>query len=177
MINVTSTSKIRKIIPTRKNFIQNCNREVPEGSNPHSNGPLFSLSSNVLYLIILLINKKPTEKLIMMIEYILTLNIYTIDLCLFTRILPISDPNPTAASHAPIQINISAKNISFLIVIIDLMTINRNNSKESKMVSGCFFFNPKHLMSKTSVNNSSLIIYLKKSILSFHSRTGTFRTK
>ena len=43
-IRVTSTSKTRKIILTKKNFMQKGNRLIPAGSNPHSNGEPFSLS-------------------------------------------------------------------------------------------------------------------------------------
>ena len=55
---LTSTSKIRKITPTRKNFIQNCKRVTPEGSKPLSNGLVFSLFGSVLYDIIHNIIKK-----------------------------------------------------------------------------------------------------------------------
>ena len=48
--SVTSTSKIRKITPTRKNFMQNCIRVRPEGSNPHSNELDFSRSFVLLYV-------------------------------------------------------------------------------------------------------------------------------
>ena len=39
---VTSTSNTRKIMLIRKNFMQKGRRATPEGSNPHSNGDLFS---------------------------------------------------------------------------------------------------------------------------------------
>jgi len=44
----TSTSKIKKITVTMKNFIQNGIRVIPVGSNPHSNGEDFSLSTTFL---------------------------------------------------------------------------------------------------------------------------------
>jgi len=47
-IRVASTSKTRKIILTRKNFMQKGRRLIPAGSNPHSKGELFSLSPLVL---------------------------------------------------------------------------------------------------------------------------------
>jgi hypothetical protein len=43
-INAISTSKIKKIIPIKKNRIEKGNREELKGSNPHSNGDLFSRS-------------------------------------------------------------------------------------------------------------------------------------
>ena len=41
---MTSTSNTKKIILTRKNFIQKGSRLIPAGSNPHSKGDPFSLS-------------------------------------------------------------------------------------------------------------------------------------
>ena len=47
-INATSISKTKKITTTIKNFIQKGKREILLGSNPHSNGEDFSLSTKVL---------------------------------------------------------------------------------------------------------------------------------
>ena len=41
---MTSTSNTKKIILTKKNFMQKGSRLIPAGSNPHSNGEPFSLS-------------------------------------------------------------------------------------------------------------------------------------
>lgn len=42
-ITTISTSKIKKTIPTKKNFKENGTRESEKGSNPHSKGEFFSL--------------------------------------------------------------------------------------------------------------------------------------
>ena len=47
-IRATSTSNTRKITETIKNFIQKGSRVTPLGSNPHSKGEAFSLSTTVL---------------------------------------------------------------------------------------------------------------------------------
>ena len=47
-IRATSISKTKKITTTIKNFIQKGKREIVLGSNPHSNGEDFSLSTKVL---------------------------------------------------------------------------------------------------------------------------------
>ena len=47
-IRATSISKTKKITTTIKNFIQKGKREILLGSNPHSNGEDFSLSTEVL---------------------------------------------------------------------------------------------------------------------------------
>jgi len=44
-----SISKIKKIIAIRKNRIEKGIREVFLGSNPHSNGDLFSWSKNLFF--------------------------------------------------------------------------------------------------------------------------------
>lgn len=43
-IKAISTSKIRKIMAIRKNWIEKGNRDELKGSNPHSNGEFFSRS-------------------------------------------------------------------------------------------------------------------------------------
>lgn len=43
-IKAISTSKIKKIIVIKKNCIENGIRELVNGSNPHSNGEVFSRS-------------------------------------------------------------------------------------------------------------------------------------
>lgn len=43
-IKAISTSKIKKIMAIRKNRSENGNREELRGSNPHSNGDIFSRS-------------------------------------------------------------------------------------------------------------------------------------
>jgi hypothetical protein len=48
-IRVISTSKIRKIIVIKKNRIEKGIREEIMGSNPHSNGEIFSRSNNVFF--------------------------------------------------------------------------------------------------------------------------------
>ena len=48
--SVISTSKIKKITPTRKNFMQKGNRAIPVGSKPHSKGLVFSFLNVLLYL-------------------------------------------------------------------------------------------------------------------------------
>lgn len=53
--NVISTSKIRKISPTRKNWILTGMRLIEIGSNPHSNGVSFSREDNFFDLIELII--------------------------------------------------------------------------------------------------------------------------
>lgn len=40
-ITTISTSKIKKTIPTKKNFKENGTRESEKGSNPHSKGEFF----------------------------------------------------------------------------------------------------------------------------------------
>lgn len=50
---VISTSKIRKITAIRKNWRENGIRADDFGSNPHSNGDLFSRSINVFFEMIL----------------------------------------------------------------------------------------------------------------------------
>lgn len=52
---VISTSKIRKINPTRKNWILMGIRLDDNGSNPHSNGDSFSRYDKFLDLIMLII--------------------------------------------------------------------------------------------------------------------------
>lgn len=44
-----STSKIKKMIPIKKNCKENGRRALVLGSNPHSNGEFFSLSENVFF--------------------------------------------------------------------------------------------------------------------------------
>jgi len=44
-IRATSISNTKKITETIKNFMQNGSRVTPLGSNPHSNGDAFSLST------------------------------------------------------------------------------------------------------------------------------------
>lgn len=46
-----STSKIKKIIPIKKNFKEKGTRDIENGSNPHSNGELFSFLFSILKLI------------------------------------------------------------------------------------------------------------------------------
>lgn len=48
-IKAISTSKIKKIIIIKKKRIEKGNREEFIGSNPHSNGDLFSRSLNVFF--------------------------------------------------------------------------------------------------------------------------------
>lgn len=43
-ITTISTSKIKKTMPTKKNFKENGTRESEKGSNPHSKGEFFSLA-------------------------------------------------------------------------------------------------------------------------------------
>lgn len=43
-ITTISTSKIKKIIPTKKNFKEKGTRDKENGSNPHSKGEFFSLA-------------------------------------------------------------------------------------------------------------------------------------
>ena len=50
-IRATSISKTRKMTDTIKNFIQKGSRVTPLGSNPHSKGEAFSLSTTVLNVI------------------------------------------------------------------------------------------------------------------------------
>lgn len=50
--NVISTSKIRKITAIRKNWREKGKRELVLGSNPHSNGDIFSRSIKVFLEII-----------------------------------------------------------------------------------------------------------------------------
>ena len=47
-IKATSMSKTKKITTIKKNFMQKGNREMLLGSNPHSKGEDFSLSTKVL---------------------------------------------------------------------------------------------------------------------------------
>ena len=47
-IKATSMSKTKKMITIIKNFIQKGRREILWGSNPHSKGEAFSLSTNLL---------------------------------------------------------------------------------------------------------------------------------
>lgn len=55
-INKTiSTSKIRKIIAIKKNWIEKGKRALFFGSNPHSKGEFFSLSWNVFFDVKLII--------------------------------------------------------------------------------------------------------------------------
>ena len=54
-----STSKIRKIKQIRKNRIENGNRELLKGLNPHSKGLYFSLLENN-FIPTLMPNKKTT---------------------------------------------------------------------------------------------------------------------
>ena len=54
-ISVTSTSKTKKITPTKKNFIQKGRRVLLVESNPHSKGLNFSLSGPDLYVKVLII--------------------------------------------------------------------------------------------------------------------------
>lgn len=46
-INAISTSKIKKIIAIKKNWIEKGNRDELKGSNPHSKGVFFSRSKIV----------------------------------------------------------------------------------------------------------------------------------
>jgi len=78
-INAISTSKIKKIIVIKKNRKENGNRDEDFGSNPHSNGDLFSRSIKAFFdkieakiITIVVINK--INKAIKIIEKI----IYTI---------------------------------------------------------------------------------------------------
>lgn len=78
-INAISTSKIKKIIVIKKNRKENGNRDEDFGSNPHSNGDLFSRSIKPFFdkieakiITIVVINK--INKAIKIIEKI----IYTI---------------------------------------------------------------------------------------------------
>lgn len=48
---VISTSKIKKIIAIKKKCIENGNRDDDLGSNPHSNGDLFSRSVVVFFAV------------------------------------------------------------------------------------------------------------------------------
>lgn len=48
-IKAISTSKIKKIIVIKKNRKENGNREEDFGSNPHSNGELFSRSIKAFF--------------------------------------------------------------------------------------------------------------------------------
>lgn len=48
-ISVISTSKIKKIIVIKKNRKENGSRDDDLGSNPHSNGDLFSRSIKVFF--------------------------------------------------------------------------------------------------------------------------------
>lgn len=57
-IKIISTSKIKKIIAIKKNWIENGKRELFLGSNPHSKGEFFSLSKNVFFEIIFKISTK-----------------------------------------------------------------------------------------------------------------------
>lgn len=43
-----STSKIKKIMPIKKNFKEKGTRDNENGSNPHSNGEFFSFISKML---------------------------------------------------------------------------------------------------------------------------------
>lgn len=47
-ISAISTSKIRKMMAIRKNWMENGMRDLDLGEKPHSNGEFFSLSENVL---------------------------------------------------------------------------------------------------------------------------------
>lgn len=78
-IKAISTSKIRKIIAIRKNWIENGKRLTFVGSNPHSNGEFFSLSEKV-FLDSTLINRIITITIIAAIVLSVTINkiIYTI---------------------------------------------------------------------------------------------------
>ena len=49
-IKATSISNTRKITTTIKNFMQKGKREILLGSNPHSKGEAFSLSTTDLYV-------------------------------------------------------------------------------------------------------------------------------
>lgn len=48
-INAISTSKIKKIIAIKKNWIEKGNRDELKGSNPHSNGVFFSRSKIIFF--------------------------------------------------------------------------------------------------------------------------------
>lgn len=79
-IKAISTSKIKKIIVIKKNRKENGNREDDLGSNPHSNGDLFSRSTkafldkieakNITTVVIIKINVpiKIIEKIIYTID-------------------------------------------------------------------------------------------------------------
>jgi len=49
-IKTSSTSKTRKINAIKKNRIENGNRALNLGENPHSNGLIFSKSNNIFFL-------------------------------------------------------------------------------------------------------------------------------
>jgi len=63
-INAISTSKIRKMIVIRKNWIENGIREEFKGSNPHSKGEFFSWSFCIFF-------DKKEAKIIIIIEMII----------------------------------------------------------------------------------------------------------
>lgn len=68
-----STSKIKKMIVIKKNWIENGNREEVLGSNPHSNGEYFSRSFFFFFEIIIeiKINKVEIIKIIIVIVNII----------------------------------------------------------------------------------------------------------
>lgn len=70
---VISTSKIKKITAIRKNWSEKGIRAEDFGSNPHSNGDLFSRSINVFFemilarsIMIILMAKIITEMIVIM---------------------------------------------------------------------------------------------------------------
>lgn len=75
--NVISTSKIRKIIAIKKNWIENGIRAFVFGSNPHSNADLFSRSFNDFF--------ESVEARIIIINLIMKNNIDMIVIIIYTK--------------------------------------------------------------------------------------------
>jgi len=69
-INAISTSKIKKIIAIKKNRKEKGSREEDLGSNPHSNGDLFSRSIKDFFEIIDASNIIIIEIIIIIVEII-----------------------------------------------------------------------------------------------------------
>ena len=153
--SVTSTSKIRKITPSKKNFIQNRIRLLPNGSRPHSNGLFFSLLNSLLYLINCNRQRNNVKKIILN-TYILTWNIYIqCAVASFVRFILIIVPKPTAPSQALMHINIKPWYTSKPCIIIDKMIINLNSSSLSKTVN-VFFLK----LNLVKINNKAKISIL-----------------
>ena len=83
-IKAISTSKIKKIIAIRKNCRENGSREDDLGSNPHSNGDLFSRSimdffdkieANIITTAEIIIINKPIMKIKRIIYTILIIGL------------------------------------------------------------------------------------------------------